>query len=557
MSDDAITKLGEILPNRFLERFKIIRSIGRGSMGEVFLAEDTQLSRQVAIKTVRAAGELAPDLEANLQNRFKKEADASARISHPNVITIFDYAIEDGTQYIVMEYVDGRPLSKIIASDDSIGIQDVFRILSSICAGVKAIHRSGTIHRDLKPSNIMCGKQEGVIKIMDLGIARMEGSDMTRIGAIIGTLNYMSPEQAQGRQVTRASDIFSIGCIAYELITREKAFPGRTPTSVLYRIANEEPIKPSKIDPTLAKYWDTFVDRCLEKGPEERFKDCDEVLAFLAKHDPAGEEGESREKNIWGEAQQAGRAEALEHATDSAVDTPWMTGEVFWISSILTLGMSTLTIPYIILRNFVAALSEQSKKGEDLKLPDTSKSLSGWGLYQIFASWGLSALGVISCIVFALLMTNIDFASVSAFKASTQNAKIWLFISEFTLFSGWILLLLWHYRISQYLDRSLATIRTPHSEENVRERSRMFGKIYYVILEGGVVMIAIAINISGMFDYQVEQYWRRLTGGPVWSFDAFYLLELSLMPIVAILLVYIAQGYVRYVTRILLDHFRD
>jgi serine/threonine protein kinase len=557
MSDDAITKLGEILPNRFLERFKIIRSIGRGSMGEVFLAEDTQLSRQVAIKTVRAAGELAPDLEANLQNRFKKEADASARISHPNVITIFDYAIEDGTQYIVMEYVDGRPLSKIIASDDSIGIQDVFRILSSICAGVKAIHRSGTIHRDLKPSNIMCGKQEGVIKIMDLGIARMEGSDMTRIGAIIGTLNYMSPEQAQGRQVTRASDIFSIGCIAYELITREKAFPGRTPTSVLYRIANEEPIKPSKIDPTLAKYWDTFVDRCLEKGPEERFKDCDEVLAFLAKHDPAGEEGESKEKNIWGEAQQAGRAEALEHATDSAVDTPWMTGEVFWISSILTLGMSTLTIPYIILRNFVAALSEQSKKGEDLKLPDTSKSLSGWGLYQIFASWGLSALGVISCIVFALLMTNIDFASVSAFKASTQNAKIWLFISEFTLFSGWILLLLWHYRISQYLDRSLATIRTPHSEENVRERSRMFGKIYYVILEGGVVMIAIAINISGMFDYQVEQYWRRLTGGPVWSFDAFYLLELSLMPIVAILLVYIAQGYVRYVTRILLDHFRD
>jgi serine/threonine protein kinase len=131
MSDDAITKLGEILPNRFLERFKIIRSIGRGSMGEVFLAEDTQLSRQVAIKTVRAAGELAPDLEANLQNRFKKEADASARISHPNVITIFDYAIEDGTQYIVMEYVDGRPLSKIIASDDSIGIQDVFRIPSA------------------------------------------------------------------------------------------------------------------------------------------------------------------------------------------------------------------------------------------------------------------------------------------------------------------------------------------------------------------------------------------------------------------------------------------
>lgn len=546
----------EVLPDReqppkdgFLKRFRNLRNIGRGAMGEVFLAEDSRLSRRVAIKTVRTVNATDPVLEANLHERFQKEAGAAARISHPNVVTIFDYAIEAGVQYIVMEYVEGRPLSKIISAENPVERLNAVRILISICEGVKAIHQAGIIHRDLKPSNILCGNQDDVIKIMDLGIARLEGSDMTQTGMIIGTLNYMSPEQAQGQRVTRASDIFSIGCIAYELITREKAFPGRSATGVLYRIANEAPLLPTKIDPTLPEFWNDFTTRCLEKNPDKRFRDCDEILAFLAKYVSYDETKTPDDTTITAAVQHARRSAAVNRATEVILEKPWMIGEVYWVSNILTLSMASLTVPYLLIKDFIAALTDQLKQDEEFRFSAISMPLKRPYVFQVFGSWGLTGFGVIAGIVFIELGLNPG--PVSDFKEAIQQAKYWLVASECGLFSGWILFLLWLYHTSKRLHQNLVQFRTPNAEYGVEERSMMFGRIYYFIIEGGLVMLAIGIQIPLMYEYLFAALVRRVAG-EISAPTPVYLLELSLLPLIAILLVYSAHNYVRYISRLLL-----
>jgi len=364
----------------------------------------------------------------------------------------------------------------------------------------------------------------------------------------------MSPEQAQGQQVTRASDIFSIGCIAYELLTREKAFPGRSATSVLYRIANEAPVSPSKLDPTLPEFWDGFVARCLKKGPDERFQDCDEILSFLAENDSSREDRPSGGSGIWSEIQQERQARAVKTAADATLDSPWMTGEVYWASSILTLGMSSLTIPYLLLRNFAAALTEQFEKDKELERPDFSRSFGGWSIIQVFGSWGLSALGLFALVVFVVLFSRVDFtyAAATIVRVSALDIRNWLIAGQAILFSGWLLLLLWLYHTSKRLDQDLMSLRADTSQNDTRARSQIFGQIYYVIMESGVVMLGTVVIISAMFQYQIDTFLRRVAGGSAWAFDAFYLLELISLPSIAILLIYFVHGYVRYVTRALL-----
>jgi eukaryotic-like serine/threonine-protein kinase len=256
-------------------KYEIIRLLGRGGMGTVYLARDPQLDRSVAIKILRD-----PLFDEELLQRFFREARAAANLRHDNIITIYDVGHHDRQPFMAMEYVDGRTLGDVIRQREPLPLGQKLSFLEQICAGLHHAHREGIVHRDIKPANLMLDRR-AVIRIVDFGIARTQGSGMTMDGAMIGTLSYMSPEQMVGRPIDFRSDIFAVGAVAYELLSFQQAFPGTLEDGLLQRLPHEDPPRLSDVCPGMPDSLEQIVLRALAKRPDDRFADLEDFRVAL------------------------------------------------------------------------------------------------------------------------------------------------------------------------------------------------------------------------------------------------------------------------------------
>ena len=257
------------------ERYRLDRKIGSGGMADVWLAEDTELDRQVAIKILH--DRFAQDKE--FVQRFQREAQSAAGLQHPNVVGIFDRGAFRDTYFIAMEYVDGPSLKDLVKG--GMGIKDAIDFTRQILNAARFAHRKGIVHRDLKPQNVLID-DEGRARVADFGIARAgENSDITATGSVMGTAQYISPEQAQGKETTPRSDIYSIGVILYEALTGRVPFEGDSAVAVALKQVSEAPRRPSAINPDVPPALDAVVMRALAKDPDARFKDADAFLRAL------------------------------------------------------------------------------------------------------------------------------------------------------------------------------------------------------------------------------------------------------------------------------------
>jgi serine/threonine protein kinase len=249
-------------------RYRIEGRLGAGGMAEVFRGFDTVLSRQVAIKIL--APQYASD--ASFVDRFRREAQAAARLNHPNVVAVYDSGSDDGTHFIVMEFVEGRTLADFLAKGGKLAPAKATEIAERIADALQAAHDQGVIHRDVKSANVMVTR-EGIVKVMDFGIARMaEGDNVTQTAAVLGTASYLSPEQAQGRPVDARSDIYSLGVVLYEMLTGGVPFVGDTAVAVAYKHVQETPPLPSTKNPEVSPALDAVVMRAMAKNPANRYQ---------------------------------------------------------------------------------------------------------------------------------------------------------------------------------------------------------------------------------------------------------------------------------------------
>jgi beta-lactam-binding protein with PASTA domain len=251
----------------FATRYRMIRKLGGGGMADVYLAEDQELGRRVAIKILHER--YANDEQ--FVERFRREATHAAGLSHPNIVAIFDRGETNGSYFIVMEYVEGKTLKDLIRSRGACPNPVAVAYTRQILSALRYAHRNGVIHRDIKPHNVMVDP-EGQLKVMDFGIARAGASQMTEEGAIIGTAQYLSPEQARGAPVDQTSDLYSCGIVLYELLTGDVPFTGETPVEIAMKHLSEIPRPPSELRPDVPHDLDLVVLRALAKEPADRYQ---------------------------------------------------------------------------------------------------------------------------------------------------------------------------------------------------------------------------------------------------------------------------------------------
>ena len=267
-----------------LGKYEIRRELGRGAMGVVYEAYDPMIKRRVALKTIRPdqlTGERPEDVVA----RFRREAQAAGRLSHPNIVSIYDCDEDDGTWFIAMEYVDGRELKDAFAAEERFRPADIERIMTQILAALEYSHRQGVVHRDIKPANIFL-LADGTVKVTDFGIAHIESSNLTQVGTVVGTPNYMSPEQIMGLPVDGRSDLFSTGVILYQFLTGERPFAGSS-TTTMQKVLKEDPLPPSTLNVQLPPAIDAVVRKALAKRADERFQTAQAFAAALRAAMPA------------------------------------------------------------------------------------------------------------------------------------------------------------------------------------------------------------------------------------------------------------------------------
>jgi eukaryotic-like serine/threonine-protein kinase len=257
-------------------RYRVISRLGSGGMADVYLAADELLGRLLAVKLLHP--HFAADQE--FVERFKREASSAAGLSHPNIVGIFDRGEWQGTYYIAMEYVAGRSLKVIVREQGALEPAAAIDIVVQILRAARFAHRRGVIHRDLKPHNVILDEEDRA-RVTDFGIARAGASDMTLTGSIMGTAQYLSPEQAQGHAVSAASDLYSIGVVLYELLTGAVPFEGETAVAIAFKQVSAQPRPPSELNPSVPASLDAVVLRALEKDPARRFTDADEFIAVL------------------------------------------------------------------------------------------------------------------------------------------------------------------------------------------------------------------------------------------------------------------------------------
>jgi beta-lactam-binding protein with PASTA domain len=267
-----------LLNTLFDGRYRIMRKLGTGGMANVYLAEDQELGRRVAIK-------ILDDRHASDEQfieRFRREAKNAAGLSHPNIVSIYDRGEAEGTYYIAMEYLDGRSLKELIVSRGPAPVQVAVDYTRQILAALRFAHRHGIVHRDIKPHNVLVDA-EGRLKVTDFGIARAGGSQMTEAGSIIGTAQYLSPEQAKGAPVDQTSDLYSVGVVLYELLTGVVPFTGDTPVEIAMKHLSTVPETPSARRSDIPRDLDLIVLRALAKDPAERYQSAEEMDADLAR----------------------------------------------------------------------------------------------------------------------------------------------------------------------------------------------------------------------------------------------------------------------------------
>ena len=265
-------------PLRQLGRYRILRELGQGAMGVVYLAEDELIQRQVALKTMQLPEE--PEERAHLEGRFRQEAKAAGGLNHPNIITVHDLGREGEWLYIAMELLQGEELRELM-TQGRLTLPLAVDIAAQVATGLAAAHQRGVIHRDIKPSNIMVLAGQRA-KIMDFGVARMQASDVrTQTGLMLGSPKYMSPEQVEGRSVDHRTDIFSLGSMLYEMIAAAPPFTSNDLPGLLFAIARDTPAPPSRHNDAIPPALDRIVARSMEKRAEDRYQDAGELARDL------------------------------------------------------------------------------------------------------------------------------------------------------------------------------------------------------------------------------------------------------------------------------------
>ena len=273
---DPLASLDPLIGSFFDGRYKIVRKLGAGGMANVYLAEDQELGRRVAIKILN-------DRHANddqFVERFRREAKNAAALSHPNIVSIYDRGEAEGTYYIAMEYLDGRSLKELIVTRGPAPVPVAVDYARQILSALRFAHRHGIVHRDIKPHNVLVDG-EGRVKVTDFGIARAGASQMTEAGSIVGTAQYLSPEQARGTNVDQRSDLYSLGVVLYELLTGSAPFGGDTPVEIAMKHLSQVPEPPSVKRPNLPHDLDLLVVRALAKDPDDRYQSAEEMDADL------------------------------------------------------------------------------------------------------------------------------------------------------------------------------------------------------------------------------------------------------------------------------------
>ncbi|HEX6229091.1 MAG TPA: protein kinase, partial [Solirubrobacterales bacterium] len=262
-------------------RYRLLNRIGSGGMADVWLADDTHLQRQVALKVLHRR--FAQDRE--FVERFRREAEAAAGLQHPNIVAVFDRGEVDGTYYIAMQLLRGRSLKELI--DAGLTPDHAVALIRQVLEAAGFAHRHGVVHRDLKPQNVIVD-DEGKATVTDFGIARAGASEITQAGSVMGTPHYLSPEQAQGLDVTSVSDLYSVGVILYEALTGRVPFEADSAVAIAMKQVSHTPQRPSSINPQLSPALDAVVMRALEKDPGQRFQSAEAFIAALdaAQKDP-------------------------------------------------------------------------------------------------------------------------------------------------------------------------------------------------------------------------------------------------------------------------------
>jgi len=259
---------------RFIGRYQVERLLGVGGMGEVYLARDPNIGRLVAIKVLRTDDD-------EYRHRFKIEIKAAGALQHRHIITIFDSGEHEGSPFLAMEYIAGETLADKIKRRADIPLADKLRYIEELCEGLAHAHRAGIVHRDIKPANVIVADDGDSVKVVDFGIARLGESRATQSGLLMGTYNYMSPEQMKGQRVDHRSDIFAVGLVLYELLSYRRAFPGSMGDGLMYRILHEEPEALTALLPGLPREVPAIVRRALCKEPGERYADIASMAASV------------------------------------------------------------------------------------------------------------------------------------------------------------------------------------------------------------------------------------------------------------------------------------
>ena len=333
-------------------RYRVMSRIGSGGMADVYCAHDQQLGRKVALKVLHRR--FSEDQE--FVERFRREASAAAGLQHPNVVQVFDRGSWDGTYYIAMEFLDGRSLKQLVRDEGPLPAAQVVDIGVQILRAARFAHKRGVIHRDIKPHNVIVDG-EGRVKVTDFGIARAGASDMTETGTIIGTAQYLSPEQAQGHAVSAASDLYSVGILLYELLTGRVPFEADSAVTIALKQVSEEPVPPRALNPEISPELEAVVLKAMQKDPARRFQDADEFILALeaARELPARPDAPQRTGALTG-VYPALAAEYAEydppHAYEPYYDDDGRRSRRFWISLVIALlALAALAVgAYMLLR---------------------------------------------------------------------------------------------------------------------------------------------------------------------------------------------------------------
>jgi len=261
-------------------RYEILMELGKGAMGTVYKGRDPKINRLLAIKTIRFSDEFEENQLQEIKERFFREAELAGKLSHPGVVAIYDVGEDYDLTYMAMEFLDGEDLDRYCKKDSLLPIRKILDIIAETADALEYAHNNGVIHRDIKPANIML-LRNGRIKVTDFGIAKSMSSSKTRSGIILGTPNYMSPEQIMARMIDARSDIFSLGVVFFQLLTGELPFKGENLNSLFYQITQARHPSPRKINPRVIKPCEQIVDKVLAKNPDHRFQTAKDLAKYI------------------------------------------------------------------------------------------------------------------------------------------------------------------------------------------------------------------------------------------------------------------------------------